>query len=109
MGSNKAMEDFISNMPNPDAIFQSWWPFLIAGFCGTVYGLRQWVRGPKCIGGSSMKGKTVIVTGANGCIGKEIALNLAQRGGRIILACRNEVEGKLAAEFIRKETENMDV
>ncbi|BFZ06996.1 hypothetical protein BsWGS_10035 [Bradybaena similaris] len=109
MGSNKAMEDFIANMPNPDAIFQSWWPFIIAGLCGTIYGLRQWIRGPKCIGGANLKNKTVIITGANGCIGKEIAMNFARRGGKIVLACRNEAEGKQTAEFIRKETENMNV
>ncbi|KAI8787826.1 retinol dehydrogenase 13-like [Biomphalaria glabrata] len=110
MGSrNKNAEDFFANMPNPDAIFQSWWPFIIAGTVGTIYGVRQWVRGPKCIGGSRMKGKTIIVTGANGGIGKEIALQLAHRGGKVIMACRDAVEGKKAAEFVRKETENMDV
>lgn len=31
------------------------------------------------------------------------------QGGKIVLACRNEAEGKKTAEFIRKETENMDV
>lgn len=30
-------------------------------------------------------------------------------GGKIVLACRNEAEGKQAAEYIRKETENMNV
>ncbi|CAL1540970.1 unnamed protein product [Lymnaea stagnalis] len=107
--SNKGMDDFFANMPNPDAIFQSWWPFIIAGLVGTIYGFRQWIRGPKCIGGARLKDKTVIVTGANGCIGKEIALQLANRGGKIIMACRDETEGKKAAEFVRKETENMDV
>ncbi|XP_059165605.1 retinol dehydrogenase 13-like [Physella acuta] len=106
---NKAMDDFFANMPNPDAIFQSWWPFLIAGAVGTIYGFRQWVRGPKCIGGAKLKDKTVIITGANSGIGKETALQLARRGGKIVLACRNEAEGKKTAEFIRKETENMDV
>ena len=38
---NKAMEDFFNNMPNPDAMFQSWWPFLIAGGAGTLYGFRS--------------------------------------------------------------------
>lgn len=56
-----------------------------------------------------MHNKTIIITGANGGIGKEIALNLASRGGKIILACRNEIEGKKAAEEVRKESENMDV
>ncbi|CAG5119819.1 unnamed protein product [Candidula unifasciata] len=109
MGSNKAMEDFIANMPNPDAIFQSWWPFLIAGAIGTIYGVRQWIRGPQCIGGANLKNKTVIITGASGCIGKAIAMNFARRGGKIVLAGRNEAEGKQTADDIRKETENMNV
>jgi NAD(P)-dependent dehydrogenase (short-subunit alcohol dehydrogenase family) len=37
----------------------------------------------------SMNGKTVIITGGNGGIGKETAIALARLGARIILACRN--------------------
>lgn len=37
------MKDFIENMPNPDAIFRSWWPILIAVGTGVIYALR-WAK-----------------------------------------------------------------
>lgn len=43
MSKNDKMKEFMENMPNPDAIFQSWWPFIIAGLAGVLYGFR-WVN-----------------------------------------------------------------
>ena len=42
-----------------------------------------------CKSTNTISGKTVIITGANTGIGYETALDLAKRGGKIILACRN--------------------
>lgn len=50
----------------------------------------------------NMNGKTVIVTGATGGIGKETARELATRGARVIMACRN-VEN---AEKVRGKSSN---
>jgi NAD(P)-dependent dehydrogenase (short-subunit alcohol dehydrogenase family) len=36
-----------------------------------------------------MTGKTILITGANGGIGKETAKALALTGAKIIMACRN--------------------
>ncbi|XP_075535674.1 retinol dehydrogenase 12-like isoform X3 [Dermacentor variabilis] len=58
----------------------------------------------KCSSDVDMAGKTVIITGANTGIGKETARELARRNARVILACRNPVKAKEAADDIHAST-----
>lgn len=53
-----------------------------------------------------MNGKIVLITGGNSGIGKATAINLAKKGGEIIIACRNESKGKTAVEEIKKASKN---
>ncbi|XP_058386262.1 retinol dehydrogenase 13 isoform X3 [Diceros bicornis minor] len=80
---------------------------------GTVAGsavlLKDYVAGGACPSKATIPRKTVIVTGANTGIGKQTALELAKRGGNIILACRDMEKCEAAAKDIRRETLNHHV
>ena len=58
---------------------------------------------------TKLNGKTVIITGSNTGIGKETALDLAKRGARVILACRDTQKANQAANEIRKKSGNGNV
>lgn len=50
---------------------------------------REFLGGQNYKGDENLKGKTVVVTGANTGIGKETAMELARRKARVIMACRD--------------------
>lgn len=80
---------------------------------GTVFGcavlLKNHVTGGRCKSKATIHGKTVVITGANTGIGKETARELAKRGGRIIMGCRDMEKCEAAAKEIRGKTLNAHV
>ncbi|EZA54384.1 hypothetical protein DMN91_002157 [Ooceraea biroi] len=62
-----------------------------------------------CASKAKMNGKTVIITGCTSGIGKETLRDLANRGARIIMACRNMDSAHKLKDEIVKETSNSNI
>ncbi|XP_020655480.3 retinol dehydrogenase 12 isoform X2 [Pogona vitticeps] len=71
--------------------------------------IRKYIAGGVCKSTAKLNGKVVVITGANTGIGKETARDLARRGARVILACRDMVKAETAVSEIRDTTGNQDV
>ncbi|XP_072307203.1 retinol dehydrogenase 12-like [Eucyclogobius newberryi] len=56
-----------------------------------------------------LDGRTVLITGANTGIGKETAIDLAKRGARIIMACRDTEKGQAALKEVMENSANENV
>lgn len=71
---------------------------------------RRWFQGGQyCKNHIRIDGKVVVITGANTGIGKETALDLARRGAKVYLACRDQKKGEAARQQIIDETGNKNV
>ncbi|XP_007892576.2 retinol dehydrogenase 13 isoform X1 [Callorhinchus milii] len=84
-----------------------------ASFMASVIGgavlIKDYVTGGTCPSKATVSGKTIIITGANTGIGKAAARELAGRGARIIMGCRDMEKCEAAAREIRGESLNHHV
>nr|XP_042911079.1 retinol dehydrogenase 12-like isoform X1 [Parasteatoda tepidariorum] len=65
--------------------------------------LKDFFSSKKCQSTASFQNKIVIITGGNAGIGKETALDLAKRGAKVIIACRDTRKGEEAAQDIKEK------
>lgn len=78
---------------------------VVVGLCAG----KKYFQGPRCQSSKSLEGKTVVITGANTGIGKEAAVDLAARGARVIIGCRNLEKGTEALKEIQDRSGNRNV
>lgn len=83
----------------------------LAGLCALLLALKVYYKltTGRCRSRRRLDGLTAVVTGANSGIGKETARDLARRGARVIMACRNLAKAERAREDIVRTTGNEDV
>ena len=74
-----------------------------------LYAGKTYFQGSRCHSTKSLKGKTVVITGANTGIGKETAVDLATRGARVVIGCRNLEKGKAALKEIQGRSGSTNV
>ena len=74
-----------------------------------LYAGRRYFQGPRCHSTKRLDGKIVVITGANTGIGKETAVDLAKRGAKVIVGCRNLEKGKAALKEIQERSGSTDV
>ncbi|XP_038073161.1 retinol dehydrogenase 12-like [Patiria miniata] len=77
---------------------------VLSGFILSIWRLRRFIAGGRCYSEARLDGKAVIITGANTGIGRETARDLARRGARVILACRDVAKATEARADIRRAT-----
>ena len=57
----------------------------------------------------TVRGRTCLVTGASGGMGRELAASLARRGASVVMVCRDAERGRVARNAIVEATGNSAV
>lgn len=70
---------------------------------------KHYFRGAKCKSYTQMTNKIIVITGASSGLGYETAIELANAGGTIVMACRNEEKTKGIINLIKKGSNNDDI
>lgn len=74
------------------------------------YLLNRWVQGGQFTKSNvRIDGKVVIITGSNTGIGRETAFDLAQRGAKLYMACRDMTKANVARDDIIQKTGNKSI
>ncbi|XP_037935648.1 retinol dehydrogenase 12 [Teleopsis dalmanni] len=101
--------------PEKSLCFQGPWAWIIlillilGAIIFIMYLLRKCFQNPYYRKANRIDGKVVIITGCNTGIGKETALELAQRGAKIYMACRDSARCEAARLEIIQRTQNQQV
>ena len=79
-------------------------------FVGATPGIRAWTT-PAFEASEtwSVRGRTCMVTGASGGMGRKLAASLARRGARVVMVCRDPERGRVARNAIGEATGNSAV
>ena len=65
--------------------------------------MLTWLKGASYTGTVRLEGKVAVITGANAGIGRAVATDLARRGAKVILACRDQDRAEAAKREIIRE------
>ncbi|KAG5894631.1 hypothetical protein JTB14_026162 [Gonioctena quinquepunctata] len=74
-----------------------------------TYSLIKFFAGGVCRCASRLDGQIIIITGGNSGIGRALAVELAQRGATLVLACRDVEKGLNAKAYIISRLKNKSV
>ncbi|XP_072165395.1 retinol dehydrogenase 13-like [Diadema setosum] len=98
--------EFVNRIFHPRLVI----PFSTFGtLVGCTVLAKDYFAGGKCKSKAMVDGKVFIITGANSGIGKETAMELAKRGGTVILACRDMKKAEKARKEIILGSGNVNV